>query len=138
MKSCTAGDGRRFPAERRPASAAVHHLKLWLGLLCLAELADLVTTRADRLRGGIEANQVSAFTLAVGGPGLYWGLKLSLVIAMVAVVLLAVHFARSFPGKRARLVQAWITRSMQLCVLTLTFASLGNVVVLALASQGGL
>jgi hypothetical protein len=36
-----------------------HHarLPLWIGLLFLAELADLITTHADRARGGMEANR---------------------------------------------------------------------------------
>jgi hypothetical protein len=110
-------------------------LKLWLGLLCFAELADLMTTHADRVRGGVEANQVSAFTLAVGGPGLYWGLKLGLVLAMAVVVVLALHFARNFPGRRAKLIQNWIERSIQVCVVTLTIAAIGNVVVLAVVLQ---
>ncbi|MGH2976661.1 MAG: hypothetical protein ACRDLL_17625 [Solirubrobacterales bacterium] len=122
--------GRQDCGSRRSETTDARLLKYWLGLLCLAELADLVTTRADRLGGGIEANQVSAFALAVGGPGLFWSLKLALVLAMAAVVLLALHFARSFPGRRAHLLQACVARSLQLCVLLLSVAALGNVGVL--------
>jgi hypothetical protein len=113
-------------------------LKLWLALLCFAELADLVTTHADRIRGGIEVNQVSAFTLDVGGSGLYWTLKLGLVLVMGAVVMLALRFARNFPDRRARVVKAWVARSIQLSVLVLTVSSIGNVVVLMTLGRGDL
>lgn len=106
-------------------------LTVWLVMLGLAELADLMTTHADRLQGGIEANQVAAFTLGVGGPALFWGLKLSLVIAMAVVVLLAIRFGRSFPGRRARIIQSTVARGLQVCVLLLTLSALGNLVVLA-------
>lgn len=105
--------------------------KLWLLLLGLAELADLITTRADRLQGGIEANHVAAFTFGVGGPALFWGLKLSLVLAMAVVVMLAIRFARSFPGRRARIVRMAVARGLMVSVLLLTISALGNLVVLA-------
>ena len=44
-------------------------LSIWLGLLASAQTADLITTQADTFRGGIEANQVAAFIMQVGGPG---------------------------------------------------------------------
>lgn len=116
------------------SEAAVGHARLltvWLVLLCLAELADLVTTRADRLQGGIEANQVAAFALGIGGPGLFWMLKLSLVLAMAATVLLALRLSRGFPAGRAAIVRRYVARSIQLCVLILTVAAIGNLMVLA-------
>ena len=114
-------------------SAADHsrQLKVWLVLLCLAELADLITTRADRLHGGIEVNQVAAFTLGVGGPGLFWALKLGLVVAMAAIALLAVHVAPEFPAGRARILQCYTARSIQICELILTAAATANLGVLA-------
>lgn len=113
------------------AAGQVRLLKVWLVLLCLAELADLVTTRADRLHGGIEANQVAAFTLGVGGPGFFWVLKLGLVLAMAGTVLLAVRLSRGLSAGRAGIVQRYIARSLQLCVLILTVAAIANLGVLA-------
>lgn len=120
-------------SEMRHAAAAgvARELKVWLVLLCLAELADLVTTRADRLHGGIEANQVAAFTLGVGGPGLFWVLKLGLVLAMAATVLLAVRLSREFPAGRAGIVHRYVARSIQVCVLILTAGAIANLKVLA-------
>lgn len=122
---------------RQASSVGAARLKFWLLLLSLAEFADLMTTRADRLQGGIEANQVSAFVLGVGGPQLYWGLKLGLVLAMALVVLLAIHIVHSFPGRRAGIVQVAIARGLQVCVLLLTVSALGNLVVLASLVPGG-
>lgn len=119
-------------SEMRHAAAGVaRELKVWLVLLCLAELADLVTTRADRLRGGIEANQVAAFAFGVGGPGLFWVLKLGLVLAMAATVLLAVRLSRQLPAGRAGIVHRYVARSIQICVLILTVAAIANLMVLA-------
>lgn len=113
-------------------SGAFHarQMKVWLLLLCLAELADLVTTRADRLHGGIEANQVVAFTFGVGGPGLFWVLKLSVVAAMAGVVLLAWRLACELPAGRATVVRRYVARSIQACVLILTVAAVSNLSVL--------
>ena len=116
---------------RHRAGDHARHLKVWLVLLCLAELADLMTTRADRLQGGIEVNQLAAFTLGVGGAALFWAMKLSLVLAMAAIVLLAVRLAREFPAGRARIVRGYVARSIQVCVLLLATAAISNLAVLA-------
>ena len=116
---------------RHSASAGLRGLKLWLLLLGMAELADLITTRADRLHGGIEANQFAAFTLGVGGPGLFWAVKLSVVVAMAAIVVLAVRRAREFPPRRANLIRGYVARSIQICALILTAAAMANLMVLA-------
>ena len=120
-------------SESRDAAAVGHVrlLKVWLVLLCLAELADLITTRADRLHGAIEANQVAAFTLGVGGPGLFWVLKLGLVLLMAATVLLSVRLSRELPAGRAGILHRYVARSIQLCVLILTVAATANLMVLA-------
>ena len=122
---------------RQASSVGAGRLKFWLLLLSLAEFADLMTTRADRLQGGIEANQVSAFVLGIGGPPLYWALKLGLVLAMALIVLLTIHIVYSFPGRRAGIVQAVVARGLQVCVLFLTVSALGNMVVLASLFPGG-
>ncbi len=112
-------------------------LAVWLGLLGLAELTDLVTTHADRLKGGAEANGVAWFAMATGGPGFFWTIKLVLVAAMAALVLLVIRFGRSSPGHRAAVASRFTTRALQLCVVALTISSIGNLAVLAwLASTG--
>ncbi len=114
----------------RSAADYSRQLKVWLVLLCLAELADLITTRADRLHGGIEVNQVAVFTFGVGGPGLFWVLKLGLVVVMAAIALLAMRVAREIPAGRARIVQRYTARSIQICALILTAAATANLGVL--------
>lgn len=116
---------------RDAATGHARLLKVWLVLLCLAELADLVTTRADRLHGGIEANQVAALAFTIGGPGLFWVVKLGLVLAMAATVLFALKLSRGLPAGRAGIVRRYVARSIQLCVFILTVAAIGNLTVLA-------
>lgn len=123
--------------RHQPSRVGASRLKFWLLLLGLAEIADLMTTHADRLRGGIEANQVSAFVLGVGGPPLFWALKLGLVLVMALIVLLSIRIVYSFPGRRAGIVQVAVARGLQVCVLLLTFSALGNIAVLASLSPGG-
>jgi predicted small integral membrane protein len=123
--------GRWAARKQQEADGDAARLKLWLLLLGLAELADLITTRADRLLGGIEANHVSAFALGAGGPMLFWGLKLCLVLAMAVAVMLAIRFARAVHDRRAQIVKVTVARGLQVCVLVLTVAALGNVTVLA-------
>jgi hypothetical protein len=94
-------------------------------------MADVITTQADTLRGGIEANQFASFVLDVGGPGLFWVMKSLLVVGMALVVWLAVRFGRQYPGERAQLCLKLVARTMQCCVVLLTITVLGNASVAA-------
>lgn len=106
-------------------------LAIWICLLYLAELADLITTHADRARGGVEANQFAAWTLEAGGPVLFWALKLGLVVAMGCVVLRALRLRRLCPGGRAEVTLNWVERGLQACALALTLVAVSNLAVLA-------
>lgn len=117
-----AKSGIRAPVSR-PVAA-------WIGLLGLAQLADLVTTQADMARGGVEANWVAAGLLAVGGLALLWAVKLGLVVAMaVAAVLIGRHRAgESSPASDLAYTVVW--RGIQACVVVLGLTAVHNVAIL--------
>ena len=98
-------------------------------------MADVITTQADTFRGGVEANHAAAFILQVGGVGLFWVLKLVLVLGMVAAVSLAFRYRQRHPGRHAELCVSLVARTIQVCVLLLTIAVLGNASVAAQLSS---
>jgi hypothetical protein len=106
-------------------------LTIWLALLAQAQMADVITTQADTFRGGVEANQTAAVIMQVGGPGLFWVLKLLLVLGMAVAVSLAFRYRERHPGRHAELCVSLVARTMQFCVLLLTLAVLGNASVAA-------
>jgi hypothetical protein len=106
-------------------------LTLWLALLAIAQMADVITTQADSLRGGIEANQTAVLIMNVGGLGLFGALKLALVLGMALAVTLAVRYRASNPGRHGELCVGVVARTIQLCVGLLTLAVLGNASVAA-------
>ena len=106
-------------------------LTIWLALLAQAQMADVITTQADTFRGGIEANQAAAFVMQVGGLGLFWVLKLLLVLGMAFAAWLAFRYRERHPGGHAELCVGMVARTMRLCVLLLTLAVLGNASVAA-------
>ena len=57
----------------------------WIGLLTLAQLADLLTTHLDMNFGAVEGNQIAATLLQQGGLWYLWAVKLLLVIALFGV-----------------------------------------------------
>ncbi|TMD89989.1 MAG: hypothetical protein E6I73_09370 [Chloroflexi bacterium] len=101
-------------------------LMLWVGLLGLAQIADLVTTEVDRLAGGVETNQFAAFVLMVGGAGLFLVLKLMVVAGMAVAVLIALRYRRNHPGERAERCLDIVARTLQGSVVLLTVTAVGN------------
>lgn len=101
-------------------------LAVWVGLLGVAQLADLITTEVDRLLGGIETNHFAAFIMTVGGPGLFLALKLLVVLGMAAAVFVALHYRRNHPGERAERCVDVVARTLQGSVVLLTVTALGN------------
>jgi hypothetical protein len=127
-------NGSGLPSKATASRAARHDrrsLTIWLALLAQAQMADVITTQADTFRGGVEANQTAAFILHVGGPGLFWVLKLLLVIGMGLAMSLAFRYRERHPGRHAELCVGLVARTMQFCVLLLTLAVLGNASVAA-------
>ena len=116
--------GSPTTTTRRPVWA-------WIGLLGLAQLADLLTTQADMARGGVEANWVAAGLLAVGGLGLLWVVKLGLVAAMGTAALLTARYrGTEQDGLPAGLVEALVWRGIQVCVVVLAVTAVHNAMIL--------
>ena len=102
----------------------------WIGLLCLAQVADLVTTQIDLAQGGVEANVVAAQLMAVGGIGLLTVVKIGLVVAMAVAVIVIDRQGRLQPAGTAAMARTMIWRGVQVCVVALAVTALHNVVVL--------
>jgi hypothetical protein len=126
------GSGVRSQA---PAPGRTRHdrrsLTIWLALLGQAQMADVITTQADTFRGGVEANQTAAFIMQVGGVGLLWVLKVVLVLGMTLAVALAFRYRERHPGRHAELCVGLVARTIQVCVVLLTMAVVGNASVAA-------
>lgn len=105
-------------------------LVAWLGLLALAQTCDVLTTWADMDRGGVEANRLTAMLLGVGGLGLLWLVKFSLVAAMTLAVILT-RRQLLHGGSGGSLAQAAVWRGLQISVLMLVAISIHNVAVLS-------
>ena len=104
---------------------------MWVILLAGGQFADLLTTRIDMARGGIEGNWMTAALLDAGGMPLLLVVKCLLVGAMAVAVTIVSLYAASHPGDRSRLASLMVWRGLQLCVIVLAATSLHNVVVLA-------
>ena len=110
-------------------------MTIWLALLGQAQMADVITTQADTFRGGIEANHTAALIMQVGGVGLFWVLKVVLVLGMALAVALAFRYRERHPGRHAELCLGLVARTTQVCVMLLTMAVLGNASVAAQLSS---
>ena len=103
---------------------------IWIGILALAQVADLLTTQVDMAAGGVEANWVAASVMQAGGLALLWIVKLGLVAAMAVAAVLVTRYRKGDSGGRADLVHALVWRGIQGCVLVLAFTALHNVAIL--------
>lgn len=105
---------------------------IWIGLLALAQVADLVTTQVDMAHGGMEANQFAAALIDKGGLSLLWLVKLALVAAMAGSALLVRRYwlRSAMADPRAAVAQAVIWRCTQVCVVVLALTALHNFQVL--------
>ena len=101
-------------------------LMIWVGMLGMAQIADLITTEVDRNGGGIETNQIAAFVLMVGGAGLFLVLKLCVVAGMAVAVFIALRYRRNHPGERAERCLDIVARTLQGSVVLLTLTAVGN------------
>jgi hypothetical protein len=98
----------------------------WIGLLTLAQLADLVTTRIDMSFGAVEGNQFAAALLERGGLWYLWSVKLLLVLALMIVALLIRRYRRLSPGRRSDVAQVVLWRGVQICVLVIAATAVYN------------
>ena len=98
----------------------------WIGLLTLAQLADILTTRLDMNFGAVEGNQIAARLLEQGGLWYLWLVKLLLVAALIAVALLIRSYRNHNPGPRSDIAQLLLWRGVQLCVVVLAATAVYN------------
>ena len=105
-------------------------LLFWIGLLSLAQIADLVTTQIDMSQGGVEANLVAAELMALGGIGLLSVVQIGLVVAMAIAVVVIDRFGRKERGSTAAMAHVLIWRATQVCVIVLAATALHNAILL--------
>lgn len=102
-------------------------LVCWIGLLGLAQVADLLTTQISMQAGGLEGNAVAAQLMQTGGLGLLWVVKLTLVLAMGSSAILVRRIWLQRADRRAAAAATVIWRCTQLCVVVLALTALNNV-----------
>lgn len=105
---------------------------VWIGLLALAQLADVVTTWVGLAHGNVEGNPQAANVLGVGGIVLLWLMKFSLVAAIAVVLLLSRRAMLQAErdgaeGLMVRLPHFVALRGTQAAVVVLSAISVNNI-----------
>ncbi len=100
-------------------------------MLAVAQACDLLTTQVDMERGGVEANQVAANLMEMGGLAMLWFVKFALVAAMALAAVLTHRYWQRHGNRRSALAQALVWRGLQVCVVVLAVTAARNVSVLA-------
>jgi hypothetical protein len=101
----------------------------WIGLLGAIEFTDILTTSIGHAQGAIEAMPLSAAVIASGGMVLFIVVKLALVCAVAAAVLVAMRWMRhGRPG--ASTLHAFTLSSVRVATVALAIVSLHNAVLL--------
>jgi hypothetical protein len=102
---------------------------VWIGLLGAIESMDILTTEMGRAAGAIESMPISAAVMNEGGMALFIIVKLALVIAGAAAVLLALLWVRTGrPG--AAWVYVFTLSSIRATTVALAIVALHNAVLL--------
>jgi hypothetical protein len=102
---------------------------IWVGLLGVIESTDVLTTAFDRARGSIELVPLSAAVLDQGGLVLFVTVKVGLVAAAAAAVLLALRWLR-YRRDRARTLYTYVLSAIRIATVALAIASLNNALLL--------
>ena len=102
---------------------------IWVGLLGVIESTDVLTTAVDRARGSIESAPLSAAVLNQGGLVLFAIVKVGLVAALAAAVLLALIWLR-YERDHARTLYAFVLSGVRMTTVVLAVASLNNALLL--------
>lgn len=102
---------------------------VWVGLLGAIESTDILTTWLGRARGAIEAMPISAAVMSQGGMVMFVAVKLALVAAVAAAVLLALMWVRNDrPG--AGTLYAFTLSAVRVTTVALAIVCLHNAVLL--------
>ena len=102
---------------------------IWVGLLGAIESVDILTTAVDRARGTIELAPLSAKVLDQGGLVLFMTVKVGLVAAAAAAVLLALRWLRN-KRDHARALHIYVLSAIRVATVVLAIASLNNALLL--------
>jgi hypothetical protein len=102
---------------------------VWISLLAAIESMDILTTNMGRAQGAVESMPISAAVMNEGGMALFIVVKLALVIAGAAAVLLALLWVRSGrPG--AGWVYTFTISAIRVTTVALAIVALHNAVLL--------
>ncbi len=102
---------------------------VWISLLAAIESMDILTTEMGRAAGAIESMPISAAVMDEGGMALFVIVKVALVVAGAAAVLLALLWVRNDrPG--AGWVYVFTLSSIRVTTVALAIVALHNAVLL--------
>jgi hypothetical protein len=102
---------------------------VWISLLAAIESMDIMTTEMGRAAGAIESMPISAAVMNEGGMALFVVVKLALVVAGAAAVLLALLWVRNDrPG--AGWVYVFTISSIRVTTVALAIVALHNALLL--------
>jgi hypothetical protein len=102
---------------------------VWIALLGAIESTDILTTAVGRAQGAIESMPISAAVINEGGMVLFVAVKIALVIAVAASVLIALRWVRiGRPG--AGTLYSYTLSSIRVATVALAIVSLHNAMLL--------
>jgi hypothetical protein len=102
---------------------------VWIALLSAIESMDIMTTDLGRARGAVESMPISAAVINHGGMMLFVVVKVALVIAVAAAVLLALRWMRR--GRDGASILYYFTlSSIRIATVALAIVILHNAVLI--------
>jgi hypothetical protein len=102
---------------------------VWIALLSAIESMDIMTTDLGRARGAVESMPISAAVINHGGMMLFVVVKVALVIAVAAAVLLALRWMRR--GREgASILYSFTLSSIRIATVALAIVCLHNAVLI--------
>jgi len=120
-------DDRCFSGHDRDVESRLS--LIWVGLLGVIESTDVLTTAVDRARGSIELMPLSAAVLDQGGLVLFVTMKVGLVAAAAAAVVLALRWLR-YKRAHARALYVYVLSAIRIGTVALAIVSLNNALLL--------
>ena len=103
---------------------------VWIGLLSAIESMDILTTELGRAQGAMESMPISAAVINQGGMMLFVVVKVALVLAVAAAVLLALRWMRR--GREgASILYSFTLSSVRIATVALAIVSLHNAVLIS-------
>jgi hypothetical protein len=108
---------------------------VWIALLGAIESLDILTTGMGRALGAMESMPISAAVINQGGMSLFVVVKVALVVAVAAAVLLTLRWTRK--GRQgAGTLFAFTLSSVRIATVALALVSLHNAVLISSLQSG--